>query len=59
MLNELRNEDNILKYSPEFMEHEIVVKMEPKIRVRTNLQIREFRKAEPPTIAEPEVLIDG
>lgn len=45
--------------SPEFIEHETIVKMEPKDRFRVKLQIREFRKAEPPRIAEPEVLIDG
>ncbi len=48
-------EDSI--YFPEFIEHETVVKMEPKERFRVRLQIREFRKAEPPKIAKSEVLV--
>lgn len=45
--------------SSEIIEHDTIIKMEPKTKVRVELQIREFRKAEPPRIAEPEVLING
>ena len=46
-------------FPPEFIEHDTIIKMEPKARVRVELKIREFREAEPPTIVEPEVLVDG
>ncbi len=54
-----RGRRDIVIPSPEFIEHETIVKMEAKERFRVELKIREFRKAEPPVIAEPEILIDG
>jgi len=57
--NRLKRRRELHIPSPEFIEHDTIIKMEPKTRVRVELKIREFRKAEPPRIVEPEVLING